>query len=403
MLRFLRWGSSSKSKANDNNLDDELNQQLPYPIARTHSNKSYKTPPSQISISAPIPRAPGTSLTGYDNPYLGTPGAGSSTDPYPSREHVSGFTRVGGYNTASGSFTNVGSSNITRVPIRYAQYHLPSASHSDSGGSHGAASSSIINDGPLPAVIRIDTEDLPSREAQPASRGGIVHVPSSHKGHSHSEQGATRLSAGPTASFPVRKTLSSPATPTSPPHHYSISPADSTSSSSELTPTFGAANPSSSSSNNNNNNYNGWKGNLKLHLTNHIYSQSTQSLPANSSSSTVPPLHAHAIAGSQLRSAGMHSDPSLTAAGATTGTTAARPDAGKHDAFYGHLYSYPLVKPLSPIAEQDYMSPDSMQRTHSLPPSGSEKELARMSYGSSPMGSLSSEITREYFRSSPSH
>lgn len=54
MLRFLRWGSSSKSKANDNNLDDELNQQLPYPIAHTHSNKSYKTPlDTTIHISAP--------------------------------------------------------------------------------------------------------------------------------------------------------------------------------------------------------------------------------------------------------------------------------------------------------------------------------------------------------------
>lgn len=35
---------------------------------------------------------------------------------------------------------------------------------------------------------------------------------------------------------------------------------------------------------------------------------------------------------------------------------------------YGDAYDYPLVKPLSPIAEQDYFSPDSLGQTIQLPP-----------------------------------
>ncbi|EAU84068.1 hypothetical protein CC1G_06930 [Coprinopsis cinerea okayama7 len=67
---------------------------------------------------------------------------------------------------------------------------------------------------------------------------------------------------------------------------------------------------------------------------------------------------------------------------------------------YGYAYSYPLAKQLSPIQEQDYLSPDSLQRTQSLPVStgtasrtASDKDLG-FSASASPGGSQTSELTR---------
>ncbi|KAJ2922587.1 hypothetical protein H1R20_g14493, partial [Candolleomyces eurysporus] len=208
-------------------------------------------------------------------------------------------------------------------------------------------------DGPttgVPAVIRIETDVV-----------------------------APKLEEGPSRPQPVRRTLSSPPTPNSPYHH--SSPAESSSSSSEFSPTLGSVAAGAAAAGA----YGGKWSTLKLH-TNHIYSQSTQSLPASSSS---PP--------DQLSSGvGMHSDTSLPH------HYDANPDQ------YAYAYSYPMVKQLSPIAEQDYFSPDSLKRTRSLPPSGntsragSDKDLrtsavsgaSLLTHSGSPIGSHTSEITR---------
>ncbi|ESK91696.1 hypothetical protein Moror_10670 [Moniliophthora roreri MCA 2997] len=50
---------------------------------------------------------------------------------------------------------------------------------------------------------------------------------------------------------------------------------------------------------------------------------------------------------------------------------------------YTNTYSYPLMKPLSPIAEQDYFSPESFRRTIPLPP-GSETSASIATTGASP-------------------
>ncbi|TFK31367.1 hypothetical protein BDQ12DRAFT_729619 [Crucibulum laeve] len=69
---------------------------------------------------------------------------------------------------------------------------------------------------------------------------------------------------------------------------------------------------------------------------------------------------------------------------------------------YGNAYNYPMAKQLSPIAEQDYFSPDSLRHSNPLPGegSGSDKAIsasASMSFSQgnpSPGGSQGSEITR---------
>ncbi|KAF6751695.1 hypothetical protein DFP72DRAFT_850530 [Ephemerocybe angulata] len=382
MLRFLSgWGPSRKSSKREN-LDDELNQTLPYSAARTTSSRSYKTSPSQISISAPIPRS-STSLTGYDNPYLSPSGSGNN-DVYQFRQPSSSLTRLGAsLNPASSSSTSVGRASYGAKSHHAFPYHLPSPPLSD-GGSELASS---INDGPLPAVIRIETDGLQSRKSKPDSRG----MPSPPSAHSEAASSPGTRAAAPSKPVPVRRTVSSPPTPTTP---YHSSPAESSSSpsSSELTPTFGA--PTSSA-----HLHNTLPGrvNLKLHTSNHIYSQSTQSLPTSSS-----PMGNAAASGSGFRGVGMHSDPSLAYT------------EGNADAF-AFAYSYPLVKQLSPIAEQDYFSPDSLKRPKSLPPSGSasrtnsDKELREsgresqagslsragsLTHSGSPIGSQTSEITR---------
>lgn len=102
----------------------------------------------------------------------------------------------------------------------------------------------------------------------------------------------------------------------------------------------------------------------------------------------------------------MHSDPSLPQEQQTYDANAEQ---------YAYAYSYPMVKQLSPIAEQDYISPDSLKRTRSLPPSGSasragsDKDLrtsavsggSLLTHSGSPIGSHTSEITREYLVALP--
>ncbi|KAF8065169.1 hypothetical protein FPV67DRAFT_1419400 [Lyophyllum atratum] len=68
---------------------------------------------------------------------------------------------------------------------------------------------------------------------------------------------------------------------------------------------------------------------------------------------------------------------------------------------YGHAYSYPLAKQLSPIAEQDYFSPTSLRNTRLLPSSsGLNESTPSVTYSisnatnASPGGSQNSEITR---------
>lgn len=68
---------------------------------------------------------------------------------------------------------------------------------------------------------------------------------------------------------------------------------------------------------------------------------------------------------------------------------------------YGYAYNYPLAKQLSPIAEQDYFSPDSLRKTKPLPGcSGHNGSTPSVAYSisattnPSPGGSQNSEITR---------
>lgn len=68
---------------------------------------------------------------------------------------------------------------------------------------------------------------------------------------------------------------------------------------------------------------------------------------------------------------------------------------------FGYVYSYPLVKQLSPIAEQDYFSPDSLRRTKPLPGGSDHNASPSISYSHtnpSPSGSHNSEITRTCLR-----
>ncbi|KAJ3535632.1 hypothetical protein NMY22_g6394 [Coprinellus aureogranulatus] len=326
---------------------------------------------------------PPTSLSGLDssNPYIaGSPASGSSGDLRQFRHPDTSLARL----SASGNYPAVSSSPTGggRVPVSYGgrspqqpfvPYHLPSPPLSDGGSD--VVSLTSINDGPPPAVIRIETDTrLPARKSlQPSqTRGGAS--PMASPSGSTSEHHIT----APSAPIPMRRTVSSPPSSASP---YDHSPADESSSpSSELTPTFPAgAVPGTYSAGT------GGRWNLKLHTANPIYSQSTQSLP---SSSFPPGL-------SEFRNQGMHSDPSLAYG------------EGNQDAFF--TYSYPVVKQLSPIAEQEYMSPDSMNRTKSLPPStpasgvGSEHEMrvsgpsrggSLLTQSGSPIGSQTSEITR---------
>lgn len=366
MLRLLGWGSASKSTRRDN-LDDELNSNLT--LARTHSAKSYKSSPSQISISAPIPRnTAATSFNGLDsNQYFaGSPASGSSNDLRQFRHPNTSLSRLGTPGNSPGA------SSPGRVPVSHyvrtsqeqpTPYHLPSPPLSDGGSD--VVSLSSINDGPPPAVIRIETNTrLPARKT--------LHQPSPTRGASPST--TQQPITVPSAPMPMRRTVSSPPSSASSYHH---SPADdSTPSSSELTPTF----PSGAASGANGANGGGrWP--LRLQTANPIYSQSMHSLPSSSSPGA-----------SQFHNAaGMHSDPSLAYS------------EGNADAF-SYAYSYPLVKQLSPIAEQDYMSPE--MRPNSLPPSrvGSEQDMrgSEISNGGSlrtqsgsPIGSQTSEITRE--------
>lgn len=76
---------------------------------------------------------------------------------------------------------------------------------------------------------------------------------------------------------------------------------------------------------------------------------------------------------------------------------------------YGNAYNYPLAKQLSPIAEQDYVSPNSLRQSTGLPSrEGSQNDLSRsasagsgtgspsrVSANASPDGSQGSEITRK--------
>lgn len=69
---------------------------------------------------------------------------------------------------------------------------------------------------------------------------------------------------------------------------------------------------------------------------------------------------------------------------------------------FGYAYSYPLAKQLSPIAEQDYFSPESLRRTKPLP-SGSSPSIAFSYTSPSPNGSHISEITRTFAPITPLH
>jgi hypothetical protein len=91
---------------------------------------------------------------------------------------------------------------------------------------------------------------------------------------------------------------------------------------------------------------------------------------------------------------------------------------GSSTDLFGYAYNYPLAKQLSPIAEQDYISPESLRRSLPLPGSGGGKDgvgstrsdgdggvegSPSLSYSyshtnPSPSGSQTSEITRTYFR-----
>ncbi|RDB19741.1 hypothetical protein Hypma_013158 [Hypsizygus marmoreus] len=74
---------------------------------------------------------------------------------------------------------------------------------------------------------------------------------------------------------------------------------------------------------------------------------------------------------------------------------------------YGYSYNYPLAKQLSPIAEQDYFSPDSLRKTIRLPSvNGSTPSVAHSlsnATNPSPGGSQNSEITRPSPSYSNSH
>ncbi|KAJ3880943.1 hypothetical protein F5051DRAFT_138885 [Lentinula edodes] len=68
-------------------------------------------------------------------------------------------------------------------------------------------------------------------------------------------------------------------------------------------------------------------------------------------------------------------------------TFSLRMDGQSHiSTLYGDAYNYPLVKPLSPIAEQDYFSPESLRKTIQLPPDTSTSISPSVS---SPAGSHS--------------
>ncbi|KAJ3779387.1 hypothetical protein FB446DRAFT_6406 [Lentinula raphanica] len=71
----------------------------------------------------------------------------------------------------------------------------------------------------------------------------------------------------------------------------------------------------------------------------------------------------------------------------TGSTYSLRPVTTSHiSTLYGDAYDYPLVKPLSPIAEQDYFSPESLRQTIQLPPDTSTSISTAVS---SPAGSQS--------------
>ncbi|KAJ3863622.1 hypothetical protein EV359DRAFT_42807 [Lentinula novae-zelandiae] len=78
-------------------------------------------------------------------------------------------------------------------------------------------------------------------------------------------------------------------------------------------------------------------------------------------------------------------------------TFSLRMDAQSHvSTLYGDAYNYPLVKPLSPIAEQDYFSPESLRKTIQLPP---DTSIPISPSVSSPAGSHS---TRDMVYTGPS-
>ena len=82
--------------------------------------------------------------------------------------------------------------------------------------------------------------------------------------------------------------------------------------------------------------------------------------------------------------------------------------AATTDVFAG-AYDYPRAKQLSPIAEVDYVSPDSLKKTQSLPFMGNSSDVSAAAFSrqntnnttNSPAGSVSqgSEVTREFFDS----
>ena len=338
-----------------------------------------------MSISAPIPRnGPPTSLNGLDNPYsAGSQANASSTTLRQFRHPNTSLTSLGASPAQPAAST---STSVGRVPVsynwspqqQYTPYHLPSPPLSDGGDD--IVSLSSMNDGPPPAVIRIETNTrLPARKTiQPSPTRGA-----SPGASPTTQQGITES----LAPVPMSRTSSSPNASTSPNHS---SPAEEWSSSSSELP-HGAAGVGSGHGIYGANG--AGRGSLKLHTGNPLYSQSTQSLPATS-----------AIEASQFDHQGMHSDPYLA-------YSEVHPDSA-----YSYAPTYPLVKQLSPIAEQDYMSPDSLKRPKSLPPSapasrvGSEADMrgSQMSQGgslthttASPIGSQTSEVAREFPSLSP--
>ncbi|TFK29551.1 hypothetical protein FA15DRAFT_582070 [Coprinopsis marcescibilis] len=289
----LFWSKSRRQE------QDELSAIiLPFP-----ATQSQRPSPSHRTISPPIPRSTATSLTGFDNPYLGLTPPGTPNAPWTHPNQNPSLTRLAAASQSNIDVHGLNRSKPSLLPpedLRGVPVHV---------------------EAPLPVTIRIETDNVSPQGPAPP---------------------------------PLRRTVSSP--PMSP---YHPSPTSSASSA-EITPTAFAV-PSIAS--------HGGKWNLKLQTG---PGASTQSLPTTSAVVSPPMV--------------------LEAA-----------DQRPHTDVYGYAYNYPLAKQLSPIAEQDYLSPDSLKRTQSLPASAgsasrtaSDKDLRFSASGASasPGGSQGSEPTR---------
>ncbi len=318
-----------------------------------------------LTISAPIPRSSPSSITGFDNDNI-TTGHGGSSASLSSGSAVTAYQ----YPTSFSSLHELQQQSGTFPHQGQRMYQNPSYSHSQTLSGHPQPRTGLPNAARPPIGLAIggdeeqenemDMVDVsPDEQERPASRfahnpfPAVIRLDSGDYPYEHEDDPTGRGYAadqmGRSASAPPLETYTQERTGQFQQHSYFASYGPESDS------------PTSPSS------PQGGRSNLRLNLNaNAEFAQGMQSLRDH-----------------------------ITPAAAT-------------DVFAG-AYDYPRAQQLSPIAEVDYASPDSLKKTKSLPFLSNSSDVSAAAFSrqntnnttNSPAGSVSqgSEVTREFFNS----